>query len=82
MPERTEDPEQVVQIDLSADSDDLAALLEELDIDQADADPADEVAELRAKLERLEREASAEQGLASGGATEPDVANWITEENT
>ncbi|GAB3986981.1 hypothetical protein GCM10029978_103850 [Actinoallomurus acanthiterrae] len=67
-----------VQLDLSSDSDDLAELLKELDLEDSGEDPQEEIARLRAKIERLEQEASLDQ---SGTGTSTQEPRWPFEED-
>ena len=74
MPHIPEIPETPIEIDLSSDDDIVNELLEDLGADEP-KDTDTEIAELRAKLERLERKAAAERGgLLQGdeGAQDPD----------
>jgi hypothetical protein len=77
------EPEAPVEIDLSGDDDVITDLLEELggfdDLGGDDVkDTATEIAELRAKLERLERQADADRGVAASGDDGTHDLNWIT----
>ncbi|WP_345441069.1 bZIP transcription factor [Actinoallomurus vinaceus] len=67
-----------VQLDLSSDSDDLAELLKELDLEDSVEDPQEEIARLREKIEQLEQQASFDQSGTGISAQEP---RWPSEED-
>ncbi|MEV0399689.1 hypothetical protein [Actinoallomurus sp. NPDC050550] len=67
-----------VQLDLSSDSDDLADLLKELDLEDGVGDPQEEISRLRAKIERLEQQASFEQ---SGTGIRIQQPRWPFEDD-
>ncbi|MCO5972859.1 hypothetical protein [Actinoallomurus soli] len=69
---------ELVQIDLSSDSDDLDQLLYELSLEDSGEDPQEEIARLRAKVEQLENPTNREQGQV--GAVGKD-SPWYFEED-
>ncbi|MCO6006777.1 hypothetical protein NE236_17465 [Actinoallomurus purpureus] len=71
-------PAEDVQLDLSSDSDDLAELLKELDLEDSVEDPQKEIARLREKLERLEQQASFDQNETGISIQQP---RWPFEED-
>lgn len=75
-PERETSPVEV-EIDLTGDDVDLAGILDSLHASRPE-DPAAEIAELRAKLERLERQVQAEARTMNPAAEETSNPDWIT----
>ncbi|MCO5992825.1 hypothetical protein [Actinoallomurus rhizosphaericola] len=69
---------ELVQIDLSSDSNDLDQLLHELGLEDGVEDPQDEITRLGAKAEQLKNRTSLDQGQA--GAISED-SPWYFEED-
>lgn len=75
-PKAPEPPETPVEIDLSGDDDIITGLLEELGGAEV-KDTAAEIADLRAKLERLERQAEVERGISAGSDNDAKDMDWL-----
>ena len=72
------EPSMGLDIDLTGDDIDLADILDQLEEPKA-KDTATEIAELRAKLERLERQAQSEPGTATLDGDTIGGADWMNE---
>jgi hypothetical protein len=66
-----------IEIDLTGDDVDLAAILDGLNASKP-KDTAAEIAELKARLEQLERQSNAESGNLNPGVEERRNPDWIT----
>ena len=79
-PAESSDPFVGLDIDLTGDGVDLTDILDQLG-ESTEKDPAAEIAELRAKLERLERQGDAERGIVSHGVDMTEDPDWMTGED-